>query len=173
MSLPSWVFSRGREFDQGCQVQYNAQQRGRSDSMSWIVHISMLDRHVLCTAVHASVQHRISLYTPKSLHRQNIDGGRQLERGQVNGTLRYYQTHHVKNSMYSRCQGVLSNRFTFVPEYPYTPLSLSVKKAFFFSLVQFPFSSNHHRGVAKAKLNKLYHTPGQIHTAPGTNTYFG
>ena len=42
--------------------------------------------HVLCTAVHASVQHRISLYTPKSLLRQKVD------RGRINGTLRYWWT---------------------------------------------------------------------------------
>ena len=45
--------------------------------------------HVLCTAVHASVQHRISLYTSTALHRQKFDRGRELERGRINGTLRY------------------------------------------------------------------------------------
>ena len=62
MSLPSWVFGRGRELDQGCQVQYDVQQRRSSDSMCWIVHIFILDLlEILCTAVHASVQHRISV----------------------------------------------------------------------------------------------------------------
>ena len=49
----------GRELDQGCQVQHDVQQRRSSDSMSWIVHTFILDWQVLCTAVHASVQHRI------------------------------------------------------------------------------------------------------------------
>ena len=49
--------------------------------MCWIVHILILDWQVLCTAMHASVQHRISLYTPKSLHKEKIDRGRELERG--------------------------------------------------------------------------------------------
>ena len=57
--------------------------------MCWIVHILILDWQVLCTAVHASVQHRISLHTPKSLHKEKIDRGRELERGRINGTLRY------------------------------------------------------------------------------------
>ena len=89
MSLPSWIFGRGRELDQGCQVQYDVQQRRGSDSMCWIVHILILDWQVLCTAVHASVQHRMSLYTAKSLHKEKIDRGRELERGRINGTLRY------------------------------------------------------------------------------------
>ena len=61
--------------------------------MCWIVHILILDWQVLCTAVYASVQHRISLYTPKSLHKEKIDRGRELERGRINGTLRYMYTH--------------------------------------------------------------------------------
>ena len=95
MSLPSWVFGRGRELDQGCQVQYDVQQRRGSDSMCWIVHIFILNWQVLCTAVHASVQHRISLYTPKSLHKEKIDRGREFGRGWINGTLRYMYTTRI------------------------------------------------------------------------------
>ena len=40
-------------------MQYDVQQRRGSDSMCWIVHILILDWQVLCTAVHASVQHSI------------------------------------------------------------------------------------------------------------------
>ena len=40
-------------------MQYDVQQRRSSDSMCWNVHIFILDWQVLCTAVHASVQHRI------------------------------------------------------------------------------------------------------------------
>ena len=40
-------------------MQYDVQQRRSSDSMCWIVHIFILDWQILCTAVHASVQHRI------------------------------------------------------------------------------------------------------------------
>ena len=39
-------------------MQYDVQQRRSSDSMCWIVYI-FLGWQVLCTAVHASVQHRI------------------------------------------------------------------------------------------------------------------
>ena len=42
-------------------MQYDAQQRRVSNSMCWIVQILILDWQVLCTAVHASVQHRISV----------------------------------------------------------------------------------------------------------------
>ena len=68
--------------------------------MCWIVHILILDWQVLCTAVHASVQHRISLYTPKSLHKEKID------RGRINGTLRYMYT--VVKSKETRCHYVCS-----------------------------------------------------------------
>ena len=40
-------------------MQYDVQQRRCSDSMCWIVHIFILDWQILCTAVHASVQHHI------------------------------------------------------------------------------------------------------------------
>ena len=49
--------------------------------MCWIVHILILDWQVLCTAVYASVQHRISLYTPKSLHKEKIDRGAGIREG--------------------------------------------------------------------------------------------
>ena len=66
-------------------MQYDVQRRGSSDSMCWIVRIFILHSHILCTAVHASVQHRILLYTPALLPRQKVDRGRQLERGRING----------------------------------------------------------------------------------------
>ena len=62
------------------------------------MHILILDWQVLCTAVHASVQHRISLYTAKSLHKEKIDRVRELERGRINGTLRYKDTGKTKKS---------------------------------------------------------------------------
>ena len=37
----------------------NVEVQTQCDSMCWIVHIFILDWQVLCTAVHASVQHRI------------------------------------------------------------------------------------------------------------------
>ena len=40
-------------------MQYDVQQRRSSDSMYWIVHIFILDWQIVCTAVQASVQHRI------------------------------------------------------------------------------------------------------------------
>ena len=44
------------------QYDVHVQQHGSSDSMSWVVHIFILHWHILCTAVHASVQHPSSYF---------------------------------------------------------------------------------------------------------------